>query len=233
MAQPIQAQVHIIFSTGDGPNAMQRATIILPHPFPSGPDTGSPAGFPMGFPTGFPTGEQLTELMTRIAEAQSQQEAQKAHPASKKMVDSLPLHIISPESIPQQQCTVCLDEWEAGQEALEMPCGHLYHKDCLLPWLERANTCPSCRYPLFTEDAEFNKKVERDLSTRTPHALTCAMKPVGLCEVEDSGCAVSLSCGHSFHECCFATSLSSTRQNLDQVEVRCPCCRSNARVFRP
>ncbi|MFM7852730.1 MAG: RING finger domain-containing protein [Flammeovirgaceae bacterium] len=29
-----------------------------------------------------------------------------------------------------------------------MPCGHIYHPDCLNPWLEKQNSCPVCRFEL-------------------------------------------------------------------------------------
>jgi Zinc finger, C3HC4 type (RING finger) len=41
------------------------------------------------------------------------------------------------------ECPVCYDAIESG--ATTTPCGHTYHSACLSSWLERANTCPSCR----------------------------------------------------------------------------------------
>lgn len=45
-------------------------------------------------------------------------------------------------------CTVCCDKIELGKKGMFMPCGHIYHPDCLNPWLEVNNSCPVCRFEL-------------------------------------------------------------------------------------
>ena len=34
-----------------------------------------------------------------------------------------------------EQCSVCHDEYRPGTVVVELPCGHCYHDDCVLPWL--------------------------------------------------------------------------------------------------
>lgn len=48
----------------------------------------------------------------------------------------------------RSQCAVCIDNFEVNQVVTQMPCKHMYHSDCILPWLASHNTCPVCRYRL-------------------------------------------------------------------------------------
>ncbi|XP_010534845.1 PREDICTED: E3 ubiquitin-protein ligase RING1-like [Tarenaya hassleriana] len=65
-------------------------------------------------------------------------------PAQKEAVKALPWLKIEETC----QCSVCLDDFEIGTEAREMPCKHRFHNQCLLPWLELHSSCPVCRYQL-------------------------------------------------------------------------------------
>ncbi|KAK7856948.1 e3 ubiquitin-protein ligase ring1-like [Quercus suber] len=45
-------------------------------------------------------------------------------------------------------CSVCLEGPQAGDKLIRMNCSHIYHQSCLLPWLQKHNTCPNCRCKL-------------------------------------------------------------------------------------
>ncbi|XP_050412503.1 E3 ubiquitin-protein ligase TRAIP [Patella vulgata] len=45
------------------------------------------------------------------------------------------------------QCCICsyLLENKDSVNIAATPCGHTFHEACLMPWIERSGTCPSCR----------------------------------------------------------------------------------------
>jgi len=56
------------------------------------------------------------------------------------------------------ECPVCTEELKCDDEALEMPCLHLFHSSCLLPWLNTHNNCPVCRFQLPTDDPDYEQR---------------------------------------------------------------------------
>ena len=43
-------------------------------------------------------------------------------------------------------CTICLVKFTPNEEILFVPCGHIFHSNCIVQWLETGkNDCPQCR----------------------------------------------------------------------------------------
>ncbi|KAI3807389.1 hypothetical protein L1987_23316 [Smallanthus sonchifolius] len=85
-------------------------------------------------------------------------------PASITVVENLSSVVITGEDYENRNtlCAVCKDEIGIGLTAKRLPCDHLYHGDCILPWLEIRNTCPVCRHELLTDDLDYERrKAER------------------------------------------------------------------------
>ena len=46
------------------------------------------------------------------------------------------------DNINQECCTICLDK---PDKAIQLKCGHVFHKECIHKWLPKNKTCPNCR----------------------------------------------------------------------------------------
>uniref|UniRef100_A0A8C0QBM3 E3 ubiquitin-protein ligase RNF181 n=1 Tax=Canis lupus familiaris TaxID=9615 RepID=A0A8C0QBM3_CANLF len=77
-------------------------------------------------------------------------------PAAKAVVENLPRTVIR-SSQAELKCPVCLLEFEEEETAIEMPCRHLFHSNCILPWLSKTNSCPLCRHELPTDDDAYEE----------------------------------------------------------------------------
>lgn len=48
-----------------------------------------------------------------------------------------------------QGCSICTEDFEAGQDQRVLPCDHRFHPECIDPWLLNVSgTCPLCRIDL-------------------------------------------------------------------------------------
>lgn len=55
-------------------------------------------------------------------------------------------------SEPGEVCAICKDDLPLAAAARRLPCAHLYHSSCIVPWLEVHNSCPICRCRLPSDD---------------------------------------------------------------------------------
>jgi hypothetical protein len=51
----------------------------------------------------------------------------------------------------KQDCSICLDPMYLVQVVHVLPCGHIFHHQCLEPWRQEHNTCPNCRAVIIKE----------------------------------------------------------------------------------
>ncbi|XP_015158916.1 E3 ubiquitin-protein ligase RNF13-like [Solanum tuberosum] len=69
--------------------------------------------------------------------------------------EQLPASIASIKAIPMVKvlgkgidCSICLSNFEIGEEAKEMHCKHHFHSICIDKWLGINRSCPICRYKM-------------------------------------------------------------------------------------
>ena len=48
----------------------------------------------------------------------------------------------------EKKCSICLVKYQKPDILKEFPCNHIYHKNCILKWLEKSNICPLCKYDI-------------------------------------------------------------------------------------
>ena len=108
-------------------------------------------------------------------------------PACKAALTKLPKRRVYPHDQQRHQndprtCGICCGRLIHGIVLTRLPCGHVYHYNCVVPWLNRANSCPECRYeiPTFTssstgDDAANEYEVGRRhrMAQRTTVSCTC------------------------------------------------------------
>ena len=71
-----------------------------------------------------------------------------------------------------EDCAVCKECFEKKQIAHRLPCGHMYHRDCILPWIQKHNTCPVCRHVLPSEQQQQQQQQQQNSSTPSPPTTT-------------------------------------------------------------
>ncbi|KAK9282635.1 hypothetical protein L1049_010854 [Liquidambar formosana] len=98
----------------------------------------------------FLLGSGFDRLLDQLAQIEINGIGRYEHPpASKAAIESMPtVQIDESHIVVESHCAVCKDAFELGSEAREMPCKHIYHPDCILPWLSLRNSCPVCRHEL-------------------------------------------------------------------------------------
>ncbi|XP_072361993.1 E3 ubiquitin-protein ligase RNF128-like isoform X2 [Scyliorhinus torazame] len=84
----------------------------------------------------------------RIARAQTRKQKQLKHEA-KKAINQLGVRVLKhgdQETGPEaDSCAVCIDTYKPNDVVRILTCNHIFHKNCIDPWLLEHRTCPMCK----------------------------------------------------------------------------------------
>mmetsp|Transcript_8322 Transcript_8322/g.11241 ORF Transcript_8322/g.11241 Transcript_8322/m.11241 type:complete len:212 (-) Transcript_8322:341-976(-) len=47
-----------------------------------------------------------------------------------------------------KECAVCFSDMVIGSSVRTLPCNHVFHNNCIIPWLKTQAVCPICRHSL-------------------------------------------------------------------------------------
>ena len=101
-------------------------------------------------------------------------------PTSRHYLNNLPMVKVTADDLQEannKECLVCLEEQKLGEMACKLPCGHVFHRNCVevssiknnffsnlslyffsKEWLEKQCTCPVCRYEVPTDDVYYEQE---------------------------------------------------------------------------
>ncbi|NXF32775.1 RN128 ligase, partial [Nyctibius bracteatus] len=116
----------------------------------------------------------------RIARALSRDQRQlKAR--TKKAIEKLQLRTLKNEDKETDpngdSCAVCIEQYKPNEVVRTLACNHLFHKNCVDPWLLEHRTCPMCKYDILRglgveTDEEGMESVRATVSSGTSNAST-------------------------------------------------------------
>ncbi|KAG9461372.1 hypothetical protein GDO78_017080 [Eleutherodactylus coqui] len=79
-------------------------------------------------------------LDTIITQLLNQFENTGPPPADSEKIQALPTVQVTDEHVGSGlECPVCKEDYTVGETVRQLPCNHLFHNNCIIPWLEQVS----------------------------------------------------------------------------------------------
>lgn len=77
-------------------------------------------------------------------------------PTARSAFEAMPRKLMTEDDLEsgESECVVCQEDFKVRDNYVELPCKHRFHEECIKPWLDSNNTCPTCRYKLPVEGGD-------------------------------------------------------------------------------
>ncbi|KAK7862368.1 hypothetical protein R5R35_014389 [Gryllus longicercus] len=96
--------------------------------------------------------EGLDAIVTQLL---NQMDGSGPPPLAKEKIKEIPVVVITQDQVSKNlQCSVCWEDFRLDEPVRKLACEHVYHENCIVPWLELHGTCPICRKTLSEDGAE-------------------------------------------------------------------------------
>merc|ERR1711881_550589 len=74
---------------------------------------------------------------------------------TRRKLKKLPKKKFDKETDHWENCAICIEDYENGDNLRILPCNHAFHVDCVDPWLTRSRrTCPLCKSSVLSSEDE-------------------------------------------------------------------------------
>uniref|UniRef100_A0A1A9ZHX9 RING-type E3 ubiquitin transferase n=1 Tax=Glossina pallidipes TaxID=7398 RepID=A0A1A9ZHX9_GLOPL len=118
-------------------------------------------------------------LDTIVTQLLNQMETSGPPPLPRHKIDEIPKVEVTKDVVDSKlQCSVCWEDFKLKEIVRKLPCSHLFHEDCIVPWLDLHGTCPICRKSLNGDDEDNDVNMEQreqggiDIDTCPMHELS-------------------------------------------------------------
>lgn len=105
--------------------------------------------------SGSSTGVRFSDLNFDLDDLMSSfLQSPRPSPTTQLQLEALTVLQVTEEHM-TMQCSICFDEFVLSEPKVrQMPCKHIYHENCLFPWLRINGNCPVCRSRLNGSEGE-------------------------------------------------------------------------------
>ncbi|KAJ6633294.1 E3 ubiquitin-protein ligase Iruka [Pseudolycoriella hygida] len=110
-------------------------------------------------------------LDTIVTQLLNQMDGTGPPPLTKDKIAEIPKVAVTEDQVNSKlQCSICWEDFQLTETVRRLPCVHIYHENCIVPWLELHGTCPVCRKTL-NDNPEEQPHVDISNSFRTVAAM--------------------------------------------------------------
>jgi len=124
--------------------------------------------------------DQLQQLLNEYMHAESYGLQPAREGLTESEINSIPIRDLLASDVAGRTCPICLSDLQAGQPSRDLPCPHLFHKNCIDRWFQMRQTCPICRTKVIQEHNEASLLLEESKITRVSvHPRDVTRRSVG------------------------------------------------------
>lgn len=156
--------------------------------------SGQPGMFYMSNPADYVYGRVgLDSIVTQLL---NQMDSTGPPPLAKDKIAEIPKVGVTAEQVEAKlQCSICWEDFQISETVRQLPCvvseswfnfglvfivvftflllQHIYHENCIIPWLELHGTCPVCRQTLSNDNPEEQQQAAVADATNTLRKFIC------------------------------------------------------------